>query len=152
MLAQLSIDKTKIAMQNDPKYFAMQKQGEEQRRQLLGKMDVLFTHFKVLAGVQVILAIFTLIVSIQFLRCREWARMVLEAFNWLAAVFTVCCGVFFAVVSQRMFSRFPSKEAGYFPVVFILMSVAMMVFYIGILGIVIKVLRSPTVRDAMIKG
>jgi hypothetical protein len=71
-------------------------------------MNIIYRNFGILALLQVTLAIFVLIASIQFLRLRKWARSALEIISWLGLVYVVGFSIFWVVSWIGITSGLPS--------------------------------------------
>ena len=119
-----------------------------------GVMEVIFKHFEIIAMVQVALAVFILIASIQFLRLRRWARTALEVMIWLGLVYVVGFGIFWVASWLDMTSSIPITEGtsgppplfGIFGA--IMGSVVALVWAI-LLIVIIVFLRGKTIKGAL---
>ena len=92
-------------------------------------------------------AVLGVVSGINFLKLRRWSRCVLEVLSWLLLLFIVGFGVFWL-------SSWLSASTGGAPPVFALVGAAMGVVITGVyavpLAIMLKYLRGPKVRSAMI--
>ena len=118
-------------------------------------MEVIFQHFGLIAIVQVALAVFIIIASIQFLRLRRWARTALEVVAWLGLLYLVSFGIFWVVSWIGITSNIPSTEEapGLFPMFNIfgaIMGSVITLFWAAPLVVIIIFLRKKTIREALL--
>lgn len=108
----------------------------------------IFKIFPYLAGVQICVAALGLISGIHFLKLKAWSRGVLESLTWLLLIVIIGFMIYWIVDWASMSYGHGSRGFG-------IMGVIMGIIITGIygysLGIMLKYLRSPMVRDA-IKG
>jgi hypothetical protein len=120
----------------------------------LGVMQFVFQHFELIAMVQVALAIFIIIASIQFLRLRRWGRTALEVIAWLGLVYVVGFGIFWVASWIGITSSIPLTEGtsgpppmfGIFGA--IMGSVVALIWAVPLVVIIIF-LRGKTIRGAL---
>ncbi|MBN1255800.1 MAG: hypothetical protein JXA50_11050 [Deltaproteobacteria bacterium] len=119
-----------------------------------GVMEVIFQHFGLIALVQIALAAFILIASIQFLRLRRWARTALEVIAWLGLVYFVGFGIFFvaswiAMTSNIPFSEGASGPSPMFGIFGAVMGFVVTLFWAVPLVVIIIFLRGKIIRGAV---
>lgn len=109
-------------------------------------------HYDVVFFLQLIFAIFVLIVSIQFLNLRAWARTVLEIMCWIF----LGIGIVSVVIMWSSVLLMPSYDQGYhdytrwvMPSFLGIFGVILLVMYIVPLVVFIYVLRTKAVREAV---
>ena len=120
-----------------------------------GVMEVIFQYFGLIAMVQVALAVFIIIASIQFLRLRRWARTALEVVAWLGLLYLVSFGIFWVVSWIGITSNIPSTEEapGLFPMFNIfgaIMGSVITLFWAAPLVVIIIFLRKKTISEALL--
>jgi hypothetical protein len=118
-------------------------------------MEVIFQHFGLIAMVQVVLAIFIIIASIQFLRLRRWARTALEVIAWLGLVYLVSFGIFWVVSWLEITSNIPVTEGAQGPTPMFnifgaVMGSVVTLFWAAPLVVIIIFLRGKTIRGALL--
>ena len=119
-----------------------------------GVMEVIFQHFGLIAMVQVALAVFILIASIQFLRLRRWARTALEVIAWLGLVYIVGFGIFWVASWLDITSSIPVTEgtsgpSSIFDIVGAIMGSVVALAWAVPLVVIIILLRGKTIRGAL---
>ena len=111
-------------------------------------MSALLRFFPFMAIVQIIVAVFSIIAAISFLRLKSWSRNALEALTWLLLLFVVGFMVFWEV--SWMTSTSSNAPTG-FSMIGAVMGVVISAIYVIPLGIMLKFLRGEKVRTA-VKG
>jgi len=107
-------------------------------------LSTTFQYFDLLPVIQILLGIFVLIVAIQFLKLRLWARSTLEVVTWSSLVYKVGYGTFCLILwIRRGISSL--NEVPY--VIETLMRVAPWIWALIFL-MIIKFLRGRTARKA----
>jgi hypothetical protein len=119
-----------------------------------GVMEVIFQYFGLIAMMQVALAIFIIIASIQFLRLRRWARTALEVIAWLGLVYIVGFGIFWVVSWIGITSNIPVTEgvsgpSPMFNIVGAVMGSVVALVWAVPLVVIIVFLRGKTIRGAL---
>ena len=118
-------------------------------------MKIAFQHFGLLAMVQVALAIFIIIASIQFLRLHRWGRTALEVVTWVGLVYVVGFGVFWVVSWIGITSNIPMTEgtpgpSSMFNIVGAVMGSVVTLFWTAPLVVIIIFLRGKTIKEALL--
>jgi hypothetical protein len=109
-----------------------------------------------IAMVQGVLAIFVIIVSIQFLSLRRWARTALEVITWLGLAYVVGFGIFALIEWITTGSRIWVSEGGASgPLSWFGIFLAVMISVVTIccavpLVVIIKFLRGKTIREVLL--
>jgi hypothetical protein len=117
-------------------------------------MKIAFQHFELIAMVQIALAIFIIIASIQFLRLRRSARTALEVIAWLGLVYVVGFGIFWVVSWIGITSNIPITEGTVGPspkfnMVGAVMGSVITLCWAVPLVVIIIFLRGKTIRRAL---
>jgi hypothetical protein len=120
-------------------------------------MLFIMQHSGSLLILQTICAIFMLIVGIEFLRLRAWARTAIEILSWLCIVFAVMIVLFFIttwinIVSQMMAFEGNDGSSSALNVLGIGVGIILMVLFVIPLLIIIRALRGKAIRDAVSSG
>jgi hypothetical protein len=106
----------------------------------------IFKIFPILAIVQVCIAVIGLISGINFLKLKAWSRSTLEILTWLFLIFILGFMIYWVF-------NWVSMSSGHGPRGFGVMGAVMGVVITGIygvpLGIMLKYLRGPKVRNAI---
>lgn len=114
----------------------------------------LFDYVRLLAAIQLALAVVLIAAGAAFLRLRAWARAAIEAMAWLAIAYHAAFGVYWAWAMSAMsalMSGAPDAPPNFRPMLMIMTGfglVMILVFTIPIVA-VIRVLRGPVVRQAL---
>jgi hypothetical protein len=107
-----------------------------------------------LSFLQLGIAVVMLVGSILLLRLQETGRLILEALNWFGVVYTIAVSAWFMPNLSRTMARAAETmpgSAGRGPAMpSLAISVAIGAVQLVIIGIIIWVLRSKTVREAML--
>jgi hypothetical protein len=117
-------------------------------------MNIIYRSFGILALLQVALAIFVLIASIQFLRLHKWARSALEIISWLGLVYVVGFGIFWVVSWIGITSGLPSSVGPSAPSPMFSIFGAVMGFFVALVWsvpfvVIIIHLRGKMIREAV---
>ena len=116
---------------------------------VLGRL--LFQHFGELTLAQIAIASFVGVAAVQFLRLRPWARAVLEGATWFTLAYTLAFGVFWELAWTHGPWSAPETPTA-FLIVGAIMGIAITVAIGGVVGMLLWLLRSETVRQAMINN
>ena len=114
----------------------------------------IFRYFGIFAAIQLLLAIFILIASIEFLKLRAWARTALEVVSWLGLIYVISFGIFwvFNWVSMTAGTPASGQSGSGPPPVFRMLGMAMGIFVTLFWAappvVLIIFLRSAAVRNA----
>jgi len=107
-----------------------------------------------LSFLQMGIAVVMLVASILLLRLRESGRLMLEALNWFGVVYTIGMYVWFVPAFSRTAARIaetlPDQPQPGSAMLGPAASMAIGAVQLVIIGVIIWVLRSKTVRDAML--
>ena len=109
----------------------------------------MFDYFRILAAVQAIVGGLTIWAGAEFLRLRAWARAFLEGILWLVLAYTIAFGVFWI---WSIGSMMDGADSPLLPAMMAAMGVVSFLMFAIPAVIVIRVLRGPTVRQAMVSG
>ena len=112
----------------------------------LNVLNVFFGIFPLLALIQIGFAVLGLVSGICFLKLKAWARAVLESLTWLLLVSVL--GFMFIWIFIWV-SVTPDHGPDGFVVVGAVMGVVVSGLYVVPLGIMLKYLRGPKVRNAI---
>jgi len=95
-----------------------------------------------------------LVVSVQFLKLKEWARRTTEVFTWIYIFWTILFTIYgFNDVQQHMiktFENFGLQLSSTLATLLVGFQVSILVFTLAIASAILIYLRSKTVRNAMI--
>lgn len=106
----------------------------------------MFEIFPILAVVQLALAILGLFSGINFLKLKAWARPALEGLTWIILIFILGFTFYFVFDWLSMTS---GQELRGFDIMGAVMGVVIMSIYGVPVGIMLKFLRGPKIRDAI---
>jgi hypothetical protein len=117
-------------------------------------MSIIFRSFGMLALLQIALAIFVLIVSIQFLRLRTWARSALEIIAWLGLLYVVAFGIFWIASWIGITSVLPSSAGAPEPSPLFSIFGAIIGLFVTVVwsvpfAVIIMFLRGKVIREAL---
>jgi len=111
--------------------------------------------FQGLAVCQAAAAAVAMIAGAQFLRLRRWTRPVLEVLAWFALVFVIGFGLVWVstwlAVTARMFDT-GALPHEFFTAMGVMMGIGTAVVWSLPLGVIIVLLRSTTVRQALARA
>lgn len=110
-----------------------------------------FDYFGLLAAVQIVAASAAIWGGVAFLRRRAVGRAILEGITWLALIWIVGFGVFWVWVVMSMWSSTPAEPASVIFPAFIALGVVMVIGMAIVVAVILRVLRGPAVRGAMIR-
>jgi hypothetical protein len=119
-----------------------------------GIMTPVFRYFWVLATVQLLAAALLIVAGIGLLRLKAWARTAIEVFAWLGLAYNLGFGVFWLWSLAAMTEDVPKDTgpAAAVPIIMMVFGIAMIIAFSVPLVIVIRVLRSTNVREAIAAG
>ncbi len=109
-------------------------------------MPFIFKIFPVLAIVQIFVAVLGLVSGINFLKLKSWTRGMLEALTWLLLIFVLGFMVFWVF---NWISMTSDQGLSAFSVMGAVMGVLISGIYGVPLGIMLKYLRGPKVKNAI---
>jgi hypothetical protein len=119
-----------------------------------------FRYFGVLAAAQIAAAVFTIVTAASFLKLKAWARTTLELLTWMGLAYVIGLAALWVTMSISMGAEMaheiaqgaplPPGLAGAFGVFGAVMGVVGTLMHAVPTGIVIWLLRSRTVRGAML--
>lgn len=117
-------------------------------------ISAIFQYFDLLAVSQILLGIFLVIASIEFLELHAWARTALEILSWLGLILVVGSGIFWVIcwISITASASMPGGTArlpGMSNLVGLAVGTAITAVWALPLIVVIKFLRGKTIRDAL---
>lgn len=115
-------------------------------------MFKLFDYFPFFAGGQLAVAAAMIIGGAAFLKCKAWARTLLEVLAWLGLAYLVAFGAFWLYGVASMGPSGPQDPGApplFFPMLFAMGLLVILSFLVPTI-VVIKVLRGATVRRAMV--
>jgi len=114
-------------------------------------MSRLFDYFALLAGIQIVVATAMIWSGAAFLRLRPWARTVIEGLTWIALVYDLAFGAFWiwAVAAMWSESAPAADETTIFFPLFISFGALMIAAFAVPMIVIIRVIRSRTVRAAL---
>lgn len=120
------------------------------------QMTELFQYTIPLSFLQVGIAIVMLVGSILLLRLQETGRLILEGLNWFGAIYTIALNAWFmprlSQVMERVAEAMPGQGGPSPAAPSQAVSLAIAAVQLVVIGIIIWVLRSKGVREAMLSG
>ncbi len=105
-----------------------------------------------IAACSIILGLFTIYASLQFIKLRSWARLTLEIFSWIGLVMSVLIAVLFVfsyINSGPMLVLFDDPVFAHMLRTMIILCMAVAIFFIIPNLLLVIYLRSTKVRQAM---
>jgi hypothetical protein len=108
----------------------------------------LFEHMTTLQTVEVILSAAVVVIAIQFLRLRPWARAGMQAVCWLALVSVAAFGAFWVWLWGTVVAAAPPAHASSFGRIGLIAGLAFCLAVAAGLAVIIALLRTPRIRSA----
>lgn len=108
----------------------------------------LFEHLTALQTCEAILSATVIVLAIQLLRLRSWARAGMQAFCWLILVSVAAFGAFWVWLWRSVTAAVPPSHAGSFGRIGLVVGLAFWLAVASGLAVMIALLASSRVRDA----